>query len=45
MRLCTRGVSSADQKADLDRQGARLAVFAAKNGLRVAQVLAEVAAV
>ena len=31
-------VSSADQKADLDRQVAHLAAFAAENGLRVAKV-------
>ena len=35
-------VSSADQKADLDRQVARLAAFAAENGMRVAKVVAEV---
>jgi putative resolvase len=35
-------VSSADQKADLDRQVARLAAFAAEQGLRVAKVVAEV---
>lgn len=35
-------VSSADQKADLERQVARLATFAAENGLRVARVVAEV---
>lgn len=35
-------VSSADQKADLDRQVARLASFAAENGIRVARVMAEV---
>ena len=35
-------VSSADQKADLDRQVARLAAFAAENGMRVARVVAEV---
>ncbi len=34
-------VSSADQKADLDRQVARLATFAAENGMRVAKVVAE----
>jgi putative resolvase len=36
------GVSSADQKADLDRQVARLAAFAAERGLRVAKVVTEV---
>jgi putative resolvase len=35
-------VSSADQKADLDRQVARLAAFAAEQGIRVAKVVAEV---
>ena len=35
-------VSSADQKADLDRQVARLAAFATENHLRVAKVVAEV---
>lgn len=35
-------VSSADQRADLDRQVARLAAFAAERGLRVAKVVAEV---
>lgn len=35
-------VSSADQKADLDRQVARLATFASEQGLRVAKVVAEV---
>ncbi len=35
-------VSSADQKADLDRQVARLAAFAAEKGIRVAKVVAEV---
>ncbi len=35
-------VSSGDQKADLDRQVARLAAFAAENGMRVAKVVAEV---
>ena len=35
-------MSSADHKADLDRQVARLAAFAAENGLRVAKVVAEV---
>ena len=35
-------VSSADQKADLDRQVARLAAFAAAHGMRVAKVVAEV---
>jgi len=35
-------VSSADQKADLDRQIARLSAFAAENGIRVAKVVAEV---
>jgi putative resolvase len=35
-------VSSADQKTDLDRQVARLAAFAAEQGLRVAKVVAEV---
>lgn len=35
-------VSSADQKADLDRQVARLASFAAENGIKVAKVVAEV---
>lgn len=35
-------VSSADQQADLDRQVARLAAFAAENGITVAKVVAEV---
>ncbi|WP_027893369.1 MULTISPECIES: IS607 family transposase [Calidithermus] len=35
-------VSSADQKADLDRQVARLAAFAAERGIKVAKVVAEV---
>jgi putative resolvase len=35
-------VSSADQKADLDRPVARLAAFAADQGIRVARVVAEV---
>ena len=35
-------VSSADQKADLERQVARLAAFAAENSMRVAKVVAEV---
>jgi putative resolvase len=35
-------VSSTDQRADLDRQVARLAAFAAERGLRVAKVVAEV---
>ncbi len=35
-------VSSVDQKADLDRQVARLAAFAAEKGIRVAKVVAEV---
>ncbi len=35
-------VSSADQKADLDRQVARLAALAAENGMWVAKVVAEV---
>jgi len=35
-------VSSADQKADRDRQVARLAAFAADRGIRVARVVAEV---
>ena len=35
-------VSSADRQADLDRQVARLAAFAAENGLRVAKVVTEV---
>jgi hypothetical protein len=35
-------VSSADQRADLDRQVARLAALAAERGLRVAKVVAEV---
>jgi len=35
-------VSSADQKADLDRQVARLAAFAAEKGIQVAKVVAEV---
>lgn len=35
-------VSSTDQKSDLDRQVARLAVFAAEQGLRVAEVVKEV---
>ena len=39
--LCAR-VSSAGQKADLGRQVARLAAFAAERGLRVAKVVFEV---
>ncbi|MBX5465819.1 MAG: IS607 family transposase [Clostridia bacterium] len=35
-------VSSADQKADLDRQVARLAAFSAEKGIKVARVVAEV---
>lgn len=35
-------VSSADQKADLDRQVARLAAFAAEQKLTIAKVIAEV---
>lgn len=35
-------VSSADQKAYLDRQVARLAAFAAERGIRVAKVITEV---
>ncbi|MCY0879436.1 MAG: IS607 family transposase [Firmicutes bacterium] len=35
-------VSSADQQADLDRQVARLAAFAAERGIRVVKVVAEV---
>jgi putative resolvase len=35
-------VSTADQKADLDRQVARLAAFATENDMRVAKVVAEV---
>ncbi|HEY8503752.1 MAG TPA: IS607 family transposase [Gemmataceae bacterium] len=35
-------VSSADQRADLDRQVARLAAFAAEQGIKVAKVVAEV---
>ncbi len=35
-------VSSADQQADLDRQVARLAAFAAEHGMKVAKVVAEV---
>jgi putative resolvase len=35
-------VSSADQKADLDREVARLAAFAAENGIPVAKVVAGV---
>jgi putative resolvase len=35
-------VSSTDQKADLDRQVARLAAFAAEKRMRVAKVVAEV---
>jgi predicted site-specific integrase-resolvase len=35
-------VSSADQKADLERQVARLAAFAAEQGMRVTKVVAEV---
>ncbi|CAB1128277.1 Resolvase YneB [Candidatus Hydrogenisulfobacillus filiaventi] len=35
-------VASADQKADLDRQVARLAAFAAEKRMRVAKVVAEV---
>ena len=35
-------VSSTDQKADLDRQVARLAAFATENGMRVLKVVAEV---
>jgi len=34
--------SSTDQKADLDRQVARLAAFAAEHNMRVAKVVAEV---
>jgi predicted site-specific integrase-resolvase len=36
------GVSSADQKPDLERQVARLAVYAAENGLRVTEIVKEV---
>jgi len=35
-------VLSADQKADLDRQVARLAAFAAEKGIKAAKVVAEV---
>ena len=35
-------VSAVDQKADLDRQVARLSAFAAERGPRVAKVVAEV---
>jgi len=35
-------VSSGDQKADLDRQVARLAMYAAENGMQVAKVVSEV---
>jgi putative resolvase len=35
-------VSSADRRADLDRQVARLAAFAAEKGIKVAKVVAEV---
>jgi predicted site-specific integrase-resolvase len=35
-------VSSADARADLDRQVARLAVFAAEKGIKVTKVVAEV---
>lgn len=35
-------VSSSDQRADLDRQVARLAAFAAEKGIRVAKVVVEV---
>ena len=35
-------VSSADQQADLNRQVARLAAFAAEHGMKVAKVVAEV---
>ena len=35
-------VSSADQKPDLERQVARLAVYAAENSLRVAEVVKEI---
>jgi predicted site-specific integrase-resolvase len=35
-------VSSADQRADLDRQVARLAAFAADKGVKVAKVVAEI---
>lgn len=35
-------VSSSDQKADLDRQVARLAMYAAENGIQVAKVVTEV---
>ncbi|MBZ4193768.1 MAG: IS607 family transposase [Candidatus Contendobacter sp.] len=35
-------VSSASQRADLDRQVARLAVYAAENGLRVVEVVKEI---
>lgn len=35
-------VSSADQKADLDRQVARLAAFSAEKGIRVGKVVAQV---
>lgn len=35
-------VSSSDQRADLDRQVARLATFATEKGLRVAEVVKEV---
>jgi len=35
-------VSSVDQKPDLERQVARLAVYAAENGLRVTEIVKEV---
>ena len=35
-------VSSGDRKADLDRQVARLAMYAAENGMQVAKVVSEV---
>ena len=35
-------VSSADQKADLERQIARLAVYAAENSLRVTEIVKEI---
>lgn len=35
-------MASSDQRADLDRQVARLATFAAENGLRVSEVVKEV---
>jgi len=37
-------VSSADQKSDLDRQLARLSVYAAEQGFRVAKVIGEIGA-